>query len=500
MTTILPSLLLSLFLAPQEPSALASTATNDLAVAVYRQLAAAAPDANLCWSPWSVATALTMAAEGARGDTATEMRRVLHVPDGPLATVHASFAALHQRLTNGSGDVSPMTRARIAMLREQLAKHNAAAEAAMQASEYKTARAAGERAEAAAKELNTLLAAADCYELTAANALWCERSAPLLPDFLATLDRHYGTGGANLIDFRGSPEGARTTINDWVAERTQQRIRDLIQPGSITNDTRLVLTNALWFRGAWKLPFQPSQTTDAVFTGTAGQTKTVRLMHDRWRDAVPYAAFTGTGEYFATPAKVPARGDSPVPTYPDDDGFQIVELPYKGGELAMVVLLPRRHDRLSVLESLLSPERLDAWLARLDPREVDTALPRWRQRSQLQLGSPLRTLGMVRAFTPPTATGGAQFDGMNGATGVDQKLFVGEAVHQAFVEVTEEGTEAAAATALIMAPGAAAPRVVEMVPFTPVFRADRPFVYLIRDTKSGAILFVGRVLDPTKES
>jgi serpin B len=499
MTTALPTLLLSLLTVPQDPTQLASTATNGLGIAVYRQLAAAAPDANLCWSPWSVATALAMAAEGARGETASEMRAVLHVPDGPLAAVHDSFAALQQRLTNGSGDASPMTRARITMLREQLARHNGETEAAMHASKHQDARAAGGRAAATAKELNTLLAIADCYELTAANALWCERRAPLLPEFLTALDRHYGTGGANLVDFCGSPEGARTTINDWVAERTQQRIVDLIPRGAVTTDTRLVLTNAVWFRGAWKQPFEPSQTADAVFTGKSGDTKTVRLMHDGWRDDVPYAAFTGTGEYFATPAKVPARGKDQVPTYPDDDGFQIVELPYKGGDLAMVVLLPRRHDRLSVLESLLSPERLQGWLAHLDRREVDTALPRWRQRSQLQLGAPLRTLGMARAFTRPTADGGAQFDGMNGATDVDQKLFVGEAVHQAFVEVSEEGTEAAAATAVVMAPEAAVLRSVEMVPFKPVFRADRPFVYLIRDTKSGAILFFGRVLDPTRE-
>ena len=499
MTTALSSLLLSLLTVPQDPTQLASTATNGLGIAVYHQLAAASPDANLCWSPWSVATALTMAAEGARGETANEMRRALHVPDGPLAAVHDSFAALQQRLTNGSGDASPTTRARIAALREQLAKHNGEAEAAAHAGKHRDARAARERAAATAKELNPLLATADCYELTAANALWCERRALLLPEFLTALDRHYGTGGVNLVDFHGSPEGARTTINDWVADRTQQHIRDLIPPGAVTTDTRLVLTNAVWFRGAWKDPFEPSQTADAVFTGKSGDTKRVRLMHDGWRDDVPYAAFTSTGEYFATPARVPATGNSAVPTYPDDDGFQIVELPYKGGDLAMVVLLPRRHDRLAALESLMSPERLQAWLAHLERRTVDTALPRWRQRSQVQLGTPLRTLGMARAFTQPTATGGAQFEGMNGATDVDQKLFVSEAVHQAFVEVSEEGTEAAAATAVVMAPGAAAPAVVEMVPFKPVFRADRPFVYLIRDTKSGAILFLGRVLDPTRE-
>ena len=499
MTTTLTSLLLSVLAVPQDPIQLASAATNGLGIAVYQKLAAAAPGANLCWSPWSVATALAMTTEGARGETAAGMRAVLHVPDGPLDAVHASFAALQQRLTHGSGAVSPTTRAQIAALREQLTKQNDEAKAADKAGKYADARLASERAEATARNLNALLATTDCYELTAANALWCERSTPLLPDFLAALDRHYGTGGANLVDFHGSPDGARTTINDWVAGRTQQRILDLLPPGCITADTRLVLTNAVWFRGSWKDPFEPRQTADANFTGPSGSTCTVRLMHDGWRDAVPYAAFTGTGEFFATPTKVPASGESPVPTYPDDDGFQIVGLPYKGGDLAMFVLLPRRHDRLAALESLLSPERLQGWLARLERREVDTALPRWRQRSQLQLGTPLRTLGMALAFTPPTADGGAQFEGMNGATNVDQKLFVGEAVHQAFVEVTEEGTEAAAATAVIMAPGAAMPARVEMVPFKPVFRADRPFVYMIRDTKSGAVLFLGRVLDPTRD-
>lgn len=500
MTTTLPSLLLSILPIPQEPTALASNATNGLAIAAFRQLAAAEPDANLFCSPWSVASALSMSMEGARGETAAQMRAVLHLPDGPLADVHASFAALQLRLTSGRGDDSPMTRARIATLREQLATHNAEAKTQEHANHHREAEAAHERATVAARDLNALVAVADCYELTAANALWCDLDSQLLPDFLSTLDRHYGTGAANRIDFRSNSEHARTEINAWVAARTQQHIVDLLPPGSIASSTRLVLANAVWFRGTWQDPFEPHRTADAPFTHADGRTSSVPLMHDASRANVPYAAFSGTGEYFPTPKKVPADGTGKAPTYPDDDGFQIVELPYKGGDLAMTLLLPRRHDGLRALESLLSPERLDAWLARLDRREVDTAVPRWRQRSQLRLVSTLRTLGMARAFTPPTATGGAQFEGMNGAEDFTQKLFVGDVVHQACVEVTEKGTEAAAATALMMAPEGAARAVVTMVPFTPVFRADRPFVYLIRDTKSGAILFVGRVLDPTKAS
>ena len=500
MTIALVSLLLPALSIPQDPTRLASTATNGLAIATYHRLAAATPEDNLFLSPWSIATALAMTAEGARAETAAEMRAVLHVPEGSLADLHASSAALQKSLTTGRGEVAATTRAKIASLRAELATHDAEAASLAQASKYREARDAHDRAAAIARELNALLANADCYELTAANALWCDNRSQLLPTFLASLDRHYGTGGANLVDFRGNPEGARTTINGWVADRTERRITDLIPAGCLTSDTRLVLTNAVWFRGEWKDPFDADRTQDAVFTGPRGQTTTVRLMHDGWRAGVPYAAFTGTGEYFETPVKVPADGSVKVPTYPGDDGFQVVELPYKGGELAMVVLLPRRHDGLGGLEGLLTAERLPTWLAKLERRDVDTALPRWRQRRDIRLRETLSTLGMARAFVAPSVGGGAQFEGIDGATDPAQKLFLGDVVHQAFVEVTEKGTEAAAATAVLMAPGAAVPPRVEMVPFTPVFRADRPFVYLIRDTRSGAILFVGRVLDPKQGS
>ncbi|MBL8753187.1 MAG: hypothetical protein JNK15_07790 [Planctomycetes bacterium] len=498
MTIALLSLMLPLVSMPQDPQKLATTSTNGLAVDLYGRLAAGAPDTNLFLSPWSIATALAMTAEGAGGDTLAEMRRTLHLGDGGLSDVHASFAALQQSLTAGSGSLPEATRTRIAALRAELAQHNAAAERLVGANKYREAEESQTKAERTARALNELLATADCYELRAANALWCDRGSPLLPTFLATLGRHYGTGGANLVDFRGNPEGVRGTINGWVADRTEQRILDLIPQGCVTSDTRLVLTNAVWFRGEWKTPFEASQTNDAVFTHTNGQTTTVRLMHDGWRADVPYAAFTGTGEYFDTPEMVPSDGSLLAATYPDADGFQIAELPYKGGDLAMVVLLPRRHDGLAKIERLLTADNLANWLGNLERREVDTALPRFQQRSDFRLGMTLRGLGMGRAFTPPTDTGGAQFEGINGATEALQKLFIGEVVHQAFVEVSEKGTEAAAATAVMMACGAAAPPPVEMVPFKPVFRADRPFLFLIRDTKSGAILFLGRVHQPTK--
>jgi serine protease inhibitor len=211
---------------------------------------------------------------------------------------------------------------------------------------------------------------------------------------------------------------------------------------------------------------------------------------------VPYAAFAGTGEFFDTPKLVPADGSVLAATYPDVGGFQAIELPYKGGDLAMVVLLPRSPDGLARLEQLLTADRLTKWLGRFTPRGVDTALPRFQQRSQLELSASLRALGMARAFVDPTTGAGAQFEGINGAEDPSKKLFVGAVFHQAFVEVTEKGTEAVAATAMAMACGDAEPSRVEMVPFRPVFRADHPFLFLIRDAKSGTILFLGRMLDP----
>ncbi len=496
MTTMFAALLLPLVPMPQDPGQAASAATNGLAVNLYRQLAAR-EEGNLFLSPWSISTALAMAAEGARGETAAEMRRTLHFGDGPLATVHASFAALQQRLIAGAGSVPKATRDRIAALREQLAKQNSAVAAAEQRSDWDQTRTASRDARQTAAELNQLLATVDCYDLRAANSLWGDRGAALLPDFLGTLDRHYGTGGANLVDFRGDCEGARRQINGWVADRTEQRILDLIPAGGVSALTRLVLTNAVYFRGEWQQPFEKHNTADADFQRSNGEKVVVRLMRDPWRDDVPYAAFTSTGDYFDTPQTVPADGSVLAATYPDGGGFQAIELPYKGGDLAMVLLLPRSHDGLAKLEQLLTADQLTKWLGKLNSRDVDTALPRFQQRSQFDLGASLQALGMARAFVDPITGAGAQFEGINGAEDLSQKLFVGAVFHQAFVEVTEKGTEAAAATAVMMAPTAAAmPRKVEMVAFRPVFRADRPFLFLIRDTKSGAILFLGRVLAP----
>ena len=502
MNTALVALLLPLVPMPQDPPDLAAIATNRLAIDVYRHTAAATPGENLFLSPWSISTALLMTAQGARERTAAEMLQTLHVPAGRLADAHAAFASLQQRLLAGA-ETAPATRERIATLQQQLRQHNADADVAARKSDYEAASASQGAAAKVADELNALLATADRYELRSANALWCEGSSPALADFVAVLDRHYGTGGTHTIDFRNAPDAARNRINDWVSQRTERHIQDLLPPGSVTPNTTLVLTNAVYFRGEWRTPFPESNTKEQDWKLASGQTARMRLMRDPTKHDVKYAAFTGTGQLFATPREVPVASRPGETThsdgtqlYPDDAGFQVVELPYKGGDLAMVLLLPRAHDCLPALEKLLTAERLATWLGQLESRDVDTALPRFQQRSRLSLGATLQALGMNRAFVNPTLANGAQFEGINGTTDPAKKLCLGEVFHQAFVDVSEKGTEAAAATAVMMGPTGAAMRPVRMVPFQPVFRAEHPFVFLVRDTKSGAILFLGRVSSP----
>lgn len=477
----------------------AATAVNGLGVALYRQLTSQGADQNLFSSPFSIGAALAMVAEGARGETLDELRAVLHVPaELPLPAVHLAFARYAQGYREGSGDTSDATRERIATLREQLATANKEADELMRGSAWEKGRAAARRAEQIAAALNELLPQVGRYELRIANSLWVERTFPLVSAYAEALGRSYGTGAAQRLDFRGDPDGARRRINGWVAEHTNDRIVDLIPPDGVGANTPLVVANAMYFRGEWRDPFLASATMEEDFLLPQGKRSKVELMHDRWRNDTPYAAFDGQGRWFKTPAEVPAEPGEPQPqTYPDDRGFTMVELPYKGGELSMVVIAPRTADGLPHLESLLSGERLTAWLARLQPRTVDTAIPRWQLQGAFDLQAALQAAGVYRAFVPPDARGGgAQFAGISAAKDPAQQVFIGGVFHRAWIEVAEKGTEAAAATAIMMAPGAAM-RERRMVPFTPVFRADRPFVFLIRDVRSGAILFLGRVVQPS---
>lgn len=490
---------------PQKPAPMtqlptpAARATHELGLAVYRALDAQRRGENLFVSPLSITVALSMLAEGAREQTAAELAHVLGLgAPTEFAALHADFQALLARYRDGSGSggsSDPALRERVARLREELAAANADVRR-YEAHDWRAAGTAVDRAHSLAAEINRLLPQLDRYELRTANALWVDRSFDLLPTFPATLDRFYGTGGVQRLDLRGAPEAARQHINAWVEEHTERHIRDLIPPGGIDAATQLVLGNAVFFRGEWAEPFDASATRDEDFRLADGTRTRAQLMHDAWRHDVPYAAFTVDDRYFATPKHVPAGpGAVPPATYPGPDGFTMIELPYKGGELAMVVLAPRSPDGLPRLEARLSSSTLTTWLRHLERRTVVTTMLRFELRQSCELSGPLQAAGMRRAFVDPSQPKGARFDGITDATSPERQLFVSNVHHQAWLQVHEKGTEAAAATAIAMAPTSAMPRL-ERVPFTPEFRADRPFLFLIRDVKSGAILFLGRVTDP----
>ena len=487
---------------PQDPAAppamteLAAHSTNTLGLALYRELGRTKADENLFLSPFSLTVALTMLAEGAREETAEQMLKTLRLANTlQLPEAHSGFAALTRRFAAGGGDASPAMAARIASLRQQLEAANREAEAQVAKQAWREGEAAARRAEKLAQELNTAFTTVGRYELRIGNALWPARQLQLVPAFVSTLTRYYGTEGAIPVDYAAGPEAARARINAWVAERTNGRIKEMIGSGQISPDTALVITNAVWFRGEWQTPFLAELTRDEAFHLAGGSSTPAPLMHNAWC-AARYAAFEGDGSWFLTPQEVPADPQQKQPQkYPGDAGFTMLELPYKGRDLAMVVLVPRSADGLPRLESLLSAKALDRWLARLESRAVDTTLLRFVQRSRFDARSALEALGMQRAFTAPPAKDAAQFAGIGAGPESLRPLYVECVQHEACIELTEKGTEAAAATALLVSVTAAMPDV-QTVPFVPVFRTDRPFVYLIRDVRSGAILFLGRMLDP----
>lgn len=287
------------------------------------------------------------------------------------------------------------------------------------------------------------------FRLQVLNALWLRAGHPLKQPYLDRLARHYGTP-VRRLDFAEAPEAARSAINQWVATQTAQRIPALLPAGSITPLTRLVLTNAVHFDAAWATPFAEEATAPALFQPLAGEPREVPTM---------VAERTlGLAEHY---------------------GITAVELPYDGGEVSMVLM--QSQDGLAVLESQLTAERWAALSAGFAPARVRLFLPRFSSRATLDLVPALRELGMRDAFTASAAD----------LSGIDGKrdLYVSGVVHQAVVDVDERGTEASAATAVIIGVTAIPEPAREL-------RFDRPFVYLIRDNATGAILFMGRVADP----
>jgi serpin B len=371
--------------------------SNAFAVDLYAQLRS--QPGNLFFSPESISTAFAMAYAGAQGQTAAEMQHVFHFTL-PASQLHPAMGAL---------------------LTSMNAQHKG-------------------------------------YQLRVADALWAEQDANFLPGYLKLVQSDYAAG-FHRVNFKASPEAVRNTINLWVEQQTNNKIQNLIGPGVLTPATRLVLTNAIYFKGDWLNTFEKAATQNEEFHTSPSQFVMAPLMHR-----------TGSYRYF------------------DGGTFQALELPYSGDELSMDVLLPKANDGLPALEQSFTAAAVGDWLQKLQPVDkVILTFPRFTMTQEFELSNALSAMGMPQAFG-----GSADFSGMTGKP----DFTISAAIHKAYIDVNEQGTEAAAATSIIMRATAMMRPFPEQPPV--VFRADHPFLFLIRDTKTGAILFLGRVTDPTK--
>jgi serpin B len=376
---------------PPQPDQM-SAGNTAFALDLYGQLDGT--KGNLFFSPFSISTALAMTEAGAKGETRARMRNVLRL-DGP----------------------------------------------------------AGSHLAGVLKQVNGEPGAKRGFELSVANAVWGQKGYPWRPEFLKTVREGYGADVKD-ADFKADPEAARKAINVWVEDKTRDKIKELFKPGVIDPLTRMVLANAVYFKGTWEKQFDKGATKDAPFTLADGSKKDVPLM------AV-------TGRYRIT----------------ETDDSQTIDLPYAGGQTSMVVVLPRKPDGLPAVEKALTADKL-AVSPQAPAASVRVFLPRFKVEQAVNLNDPLKALGMTTPFDPEKA----DFTGMVTQT-PEGPLYISAVVHKAFVDVNEEGTEAAAATGVVVA--------VRSAPAEPtVFRADHPFLFAIRHNPTGAVLFLGRYETP----
>jgi serpin B len=375
-----------------------SEGNSEFAFDLYRTLAA--KNGNMFYSPYSISVALAMTYAGARGETETQMADTLRFLLSQQ-NLHPAFNGLDIELSQR-----------------------------------------GEGAEGKDGE---------GFRLNVVNAIWGQQDYEFLPEFLDVLAVNYGAG-LRLLDFINQPEESRVTINNWVSDQTEERIKDLIPQGVIDSITRLVLTNAIYFNAAWMYPFEKESTSDGMFYLLDGSDVTVPMMKQT--------------ESFG---------------YTEGEGYRAVELPYDGRELSMVIVLPG-DGRFREFESSLTSALVDDILSDLElgRQKIALTMPKFEFESSFGLVDTLAGMGMPIAFSE-----GADFSGMTG----NNDLCIGDVIHKAFVSVDEAGTEAAAATAVVME--------LTGIPQPPLELAiDRPFIFMIRDLETAAVLFVGRVENP----
>ena len=383
-------------------------ANNQFAFDLYSELNKDS-DGNLFYSPYSISAALAMTYEGAKGQTADEMKFVFHFPESNI--LRPNFATIYNNINEGNND----------------------------------------------------------YELKTGNALWVQQDYPFLEDYTSRVENYYGGKTANL-DFIKETEKSRQTINSFIEEQTNNKIKDLIPSGVLNSLTRLVLTNAIYFKGTWEWEFDKSDTREQDFKITENNIVKTPMMY--------------------------MKPDKTLFNYASIGGLQILELPYKGEEISMLILLPKQEGEkydcetgelissdytLEYIE--LSSEKLEEYKVQMQETKLDSIyLPKFEFDTKYTLNKNLKALGMLTAFSMD-----ADFSGMDGT----QDLFISAVIHQAYVKVDEKGTEAAAATAVVMDKMAAMP--------SNVFRADHPFIFIIQEKETGNILFMGRVNNPNEK-
>lgn len=376
-----------------------SSSNTAFALELFRTLSQTNPAGNIFVSPLSIGAALATVYEGAKGDTAAQITQALSFSSGE--GVHANFQKLNAEINSPSAS----------------------------------------------------------YILKLANRLYGENIAHFLPDFIDVTHRNY-LADPITVDFIGAPEACRAAINSWVEQQTENKIKDLLKPGTVNKDTRLALVNAVYFKGNWRNPFKEANTKEMPFEIRQNETVPVQMMYQRKK--LPY-------------------------NYIADHDLQILELPYVGEELSMFILLPKESSDgsgpLLKLEKELTQERLNEWTDRKNMEvhsEVLVHLPKFKLEEDYELNDPLAKLGMKNVF----CAGRADLSGMNGEPG----LFLSTMAHKAFVEVNEEGTEATAATGAVI-------KLESFIPDTH-FTADHPFLFFIRYNETKSILFFGRFSSP----
>ncbi|WFN36714.1 serpin family protein [Methanomicrobium antiquum] len=383
----------------KSPQEIVADSNNAFAFSLYRLLSAESlDDENIFFSPYSVSSAFALVLEGAKGNTADEIKDVFSFPKS-MDTLRQGFYSLNEGINyEGSG-----------------------------------------------------------YSLSTANALWAEKTYPFLESYLKTAEEYYSANTTNL-DFKNSPEESRLTINSWTEDKTNQKIKDLIPEGMISPLTKLVITNAVYFKGDWVYEFDKEKTQKADFYSPSGVVE-VDMMQRTDEEAVFM--------------------------YYESDTLKALKMPYESEgkkKLFMTVLLPKDNSALEPGE-FVDADKLAEIEKSFKSQQVHVYLPKFKLETEYSLNDALEKMGMPKAFSDE-----ADFSGMDGT----DDLFISDVVHKAYVDVNEEGTEAAAATGIVFRTTSAGPTDVEV----PEFLADHPFMFIIEDEESGNILFMGKVSNP----